>query len=122
MGLQHSLEKASTAEIRSMPVQTRKYQSECHARVWLRGLRGQDCVRAGKAPVTLLRSSLVWDGSQECRGKGAGPAIVLMATRTIADSPVHGPTYLFDLTLPVSEHQGDKKGGRVLPGMRCVPL
>lgn len=43
-----------------MPVQIRKYQSECHARVWLRDLRGQDCVRAEKAPLTLLWSSLVW--------------------------------------------------------------
>lgn len=63
------------------------------------------------------------DRGQECRGKGgkgAGPATVSMATRTIADSPEHGPTYFFGLTLPVSEHQGDKNGGWVLPGMHCV--
>lgn len=53
-------EKVSTAEIRSMPLQTRKYQSECHARVRLRGLRGQDWGRAGKAPVTLLGIDLLW--------------------------------------------------------------
>lgn len=53
-------EKVSTAEIRSMPLQTRKYQTECHARVRLRGLRNQDWVKAGKAPMTLLVIDLVW--------------------------------------------------------------
>lgn len=50
-----------------MPLQTRKYQSECHARVWLRGLRGQDRGRAGKVPVTLLGSDLVWTEAKHAR-------------------------------------------------------
>lgn len=60
MGLQRGLRKGLPAKIRSMPVQTRKYQSECHARVRPRGLKGQGWMRAEKAPVTLLRGSLVW--------------------------------------------------------------
>lgn len=60
MGFQRSLGKGLPAKIRSMPVQTRKYQSECHTRVRLRALRGQGWMRAEKAPVTLLRGSLVW--------------------------------------------------------------
>lgn len=58
MGLQRGLGKGLPAKIRFLPVQTRKYQSECHTRVRLRGLRGQGLMRAEKVPVTLLRGSL----------------------------------------------------------------
>lgn len=54
-----------------MPLQTRKYQSECHARVWFRGLRGQDWVRAGKAPVTLLGSHLLWTEARNARERSS---------------------------------------------------
>lgn len=64
-------EKVSTAEIRSMPLQTRKYQTECHARVRLRGLRSRGWVKAGKAPVTLLGIDLVWTEARNADEKSS---------------------------------------------------
>lgn len=53
-----------------MPVQTRKYQNECHDRVWPRGQRGQALERAGEdLVVTLPERDPLWTEARNAGGR-----------------------------------------------------
>lgn len=71
-GSRAAQEKFSTASRTSLPVQTRKYQNECHDRVWLRGQRGQALARAGEAlGVTLPEKDPVWTEARNARQRAS---------------------------------------------------